>query len=167
MPKQQITNLHMTHTGSTIAVGWEVGAKRYHVWIEDNKGEPVRPYRAEPRGHHGPVLYLNPLRDIKHGQPGYFQTRYLDPTAKANAAMVAEALERAEREGMLEQALQAERDHQAERQRQADQEAVEKLARGLERLDERQPDLAHMLRGILDRLPAEKQADAYRAIAYG
>jgi hypothetical protein len=92
MPKFNITNVHVNY-GSThnIAVGWEEGGARYHVWLDRNNT----------------TLYKNPtLRaDGKHkrsGDEGYFPTRHLNSNNTINSAMIKEVMNIVEERKLLE-----------------------------------------------------------------
>lgn len=110
---KNLNNLHMTtNDSSMISVSWEDDAgNRHHAWLEVEGGKPVSPYRirTERAGLSGATakqtVYRNPPEGVERRHPGFFKTRYLDAAASANAVLVAEALRRAEAEGMFEAAL--------------------------------------------------------------
>ncbi|MEQ8450619.1 MAG: hypothetical protein RIB97_13120 [Nitratireductor sp.] len=64
-------NLRVEYQGYRAAVAWEDGGARYHVWLDDN-------------GKLDGPIYKNSL--CGRGNPDWFDTRKLDPTAKSNAA---------------------------------------------------------------------------------
>lgn len=120
-----LNNLHMTVNGSMVAVGWtELNGNRMHVWLDMYAHEPdeplnggftpVEPYRVtreyelKTNAFTGQrILYRNPPEGIGPRDTGYFQTRKLDADAKAWRTVVAEALDRAQHEGLFAKAVQA------------------------------------------------------------
>ena len=54
-----------------ICLSWEMNGFRYHIWSHD----PA-------------VLYKNPPLGVEYKKPGYFPTRKLDATVRANAQMI-------------------------------------------------------------------------------
>jgi hypothetical protein len=150
---KNLNALHMTASphSAMVGVGWTDDAgERLHVWLAvannpaTGRSEPVSPYRVKidrPLGHRTEkaVLYRNPLirpdgSHPKRGDADHFSTRYLDANAASNAPVVAEALRRAEAEGLYEQALV---EHErAEAEREATQRA-EKAGKMREQLNER------------------------------
>lgn len=132
---KKLNNLHMIVRAGMTGVGWyDRNGHRYHIWLQTEADKPVTPYaiRPEPKGK--PILYVNPPGDIGRYDPGYFQSRRLDATAKANAALVAEALRRAEAEGLYEQAVAA---NEAEERERLARERAERLDRARSALRER------------------------------
>jgi hypothetical protein len=104
-PGGKMENVTVREYGSIMALSWEHKGKRYHIWTNS----PDR------------VLFCNPPESVKYKGPGYFQTRKLSQSAKANARMIAEARKIADREGLWEKAKQ-------ETQREKDREAEENKA---------------------------------------
>lgn len=73
---------------SRIALSWEYGGARFHLWESDKEK----------------VLYKNSI--AQRYQPGHFETRKLNPSTTTNARMIAEARAIAEREGLYEKAAE-------------------------------------------------------------
>jgi Mg-chelatase subunit ChlI len=87
---------------------------RYHIWVNQENGEIQGSLSITER----PILYKNSIHP--RGHPEYFLIRYLDATAKGNAAICAQLIELAQPKIALARAevaarLQAERDTEAKR----------------------------------------------------
>lgn len=82
----KISNVEVRQSGSRGVLQWESDGCRYHIWDHDNT-----------------TLYKN---SIESRSPGYFRTRHLDQTAKANAEMIAEARRIAVAENLYEKESQ-------------------------------------------------------------
>jgi hypothetical protein len=106
-------NVKVTDHGSfhsNIALSWEHGGFRFHVWEDD----PT-------------IILKNPPNGTIHRGPGYFRTRKLDACAKANAAMLAKAREIAQNEKLYEKAAEdKQREKEASEQKQRDAIALGK-----------------------------------------
>lgn len=120
--------------GGRCAIGWDYAGARYHFWIN----MPSR----ESQG----ILYKNPPLGLKTTDAGYFNTRQLDPEAKANAAMVAEAWAIVERDHLIEKMFAAEK----EEKRKAAAELEENLR--INRIQVAGVDLYEALRHAQDEL---------------
>lgn len=165
MKSFDIHNLSVHASGSMTGVFWTASnGERHHVWLAMEQVEgstcsspnnglvPVKPYRVKGEyrlGHsdYAPsILYRNaPLNvDGTHKSrhdAGFFETRRLNATAKANAPLVAEALRRAEAEGLFEAAVE-----------QATRDEIDKQARDLkERADKMRKDLDDRIKLHADR----------------
>lgn len=91
MPKITLTNVHITyHSDYNIAVGWQFEGANYHIWIWSGKFDSTG------------TLFKNSLVD--RGQPGYFDTRKLNPTNSRNADMIAIAFAIVKSSRLLEKA---------------------------------------------------------------
>lgn len=118
----KIEGLEFTVSGPMIGPHWTdpKDGNRYHFWLraeanpnasdEDRQrndtSRPVSPYMVrEDRGR--VILYRNPPLNVGRYDDGYFKTRYLDASAKANREVVSEVLRRCKDEGLFEKALQA------------------------------------------------------------
>jgi hypothetical protein len=84
--------------GTYCSISWEdrLGF-RYHFWTNIPVGEAPE------------TLYKNCQLSINHGDPGYFNARYLNPNTARNAAMIAEALAVVERDGLIAKLIENER----------------------------------------------------------
>lgn len=128
-----ISNLRMDARFGGVTVHWTVGDGYGYVApleLTGRGGAPVRPFRVKetrPIGHKVAKRYLFRRR------PGEEPGSRIDSEAKAHASMVAEALHRAEDEGLYEAALA--NIEEQERQRLAEERKVE-LAAIHETLDE-------------------------------
>lgn len=72
-------NIRVVQYGASIAAHWETTEARFHVYLDhSDKYKPIGP------------IYKNSLADYK--QPGYFDTRKLDATKKANAWIIEEIM---------------------------------------------------------------------------
>lgn len=91
MKTPTILNVHVSNlseVSTKCALGWSTpDGMRFHYWttLESKRPETSR---INPHG----ILYKNCSEKLKSGDPGHFWARELDPTAKANAAMIAEAM---------------------------------------------------------------------------
>src|SRR5262245_58793204 len=110
-------------SGGSICVEWADEQARYHIWINEDRTLNIC------------TLFKNPLAGLKHGQPGYFDTRRLDPTKKANKEIIAQALAAADIAGALK--AQAE----VEAKEKADRDAQRKERERVERLNAAAPEL--------------------------
>lgn len=111
MATPTIENIHVDSiNGSKYAIGWTIGAARFHIWAEQRRG------RRELEG----TIFKNPPLDLKRGQPGYFDTRQLNPEHKTQAAILAAVLAVVDRDNLLPRAYQAERDRIRRAQRRND-----------------------------------------------
>lgn len=91
MAKITLTNVHVTYTSNHhISVGWQFEGANYHIWIWSGKFDPMG------------TLFKNPLVD--RGQPGYFDTRRLNPIKARNADMIAIAFAIVKTSNLLEKA---------------------------------------------------------------
>lgn len=85
-------HLYGDHEYTNIALSWNAGGARFHIWLND-----------------AGTLYKNaPLKEdgtpLKRDEPGYFETRKLNPNSKDNARMIEKAKQIAEAEGLREKA---------------------------------------------------------------
>src|SRR3954447_383018 len=103
MKKHVIENVHADSLSSwpdrkegKCAIGWTCAGARYHFWL------------ALPSRKSQGILYKNPPLATGTSDPGYFNPRQLDPEAKANAAMVAEAMAIVERDQLIEKLIASE-----------------------------------------------------------
>jgi hypothetical protein len=100
MAKPKIENIHVEHVdGIKFAIGWTIDGFRFHIWAE-------RGLSAASLQLQGSV-FKNPPAGVKHRQPGYFDTRQIDPEAKTQAAILAEVLAVVERDELVRKARRA------------------------------------------------------------
>jgi hypothetical protein len=101
-----------TRMGDLVSIACESPGVRWHIWVN-----PTTLEISDDR------LYKNPPRSVKHGEPGFFECRRLDASAKANQSLVfamieaapaairefekREAVERAEKEAKRQAAIRA------------------------------------------------------------
>lgn len=126
---------YMTRDGySSVYVQWEKGGCRYHVWINEknNKREPIE------------TLFKNPLEGIKSGEPGFFDTRRLQPFNTANRRDVEYALKVADVERARSEYILKEEREKAERE----QNRKDQVAR--DRLNAAAPLMYDAIRDVLD-----------------
>jgi hypothetical protein len=91
-------------------LSWEHDGARFHIW------EPIPD-----------VLCKNPPEGTVYKGEGYFRTRKLNPSAKVNAAMIAEARATALANGLYEKAKEQKAQEKAlEEQQQRDAIALQK-----------------------------------------
>ncbi len=94
----------LSYANRLAELGWEKDGARFHVWIKTDTLTDTG------------ILYKNPPNDIEFRGPEYFDTRHLDPTAKANAATVEFAKQYARDHDLVNKAradLQAEKNREA------------------------------------------------------
>ncbi|MCK1684223.1 hypothetical protein IVA87_33765 [Bradyrhizobium sp. 147] len=104
MAKPKIENVHVDSVNSDafsdkFAIGWTIGADRFHIWAVQQRRDRSRILEG--------IIYKNSI--AKHGEPGYFHTRQLDPDKKAQAAILAEVLAAVDRDDLVAKARQAAR----------------------------------------------------------
>lgn len=154
--RKDLNNLGLTANGTMVGPQWtDRDGNRYHVWLAVERPEgadhkspnngyvPVRPFRVSREYQRKTdqrdgkmLLYKNPPLNTdgshKHRrEPGYFDTRHMDAEASANAAVVTEALRRAEAEGMFEAAVAANQAKAAAEKAQRRAKAVAGIRQGL------------------------------------
>lgn len=105
--KPQQTNIAILQKlrDNVVALSWDYDGARYHMWID-------------PRDmtHDGP-LYKNPPQHVKMGDPGYFNSKSLNPDAKHNRAMIEHAKKTARLCGLHDVFLLDEKRERAEEER--------------------------------------------------
>jgi hypothetical protein len=170
---KNLNGLHMSANSQMISVAWTADdGRRYHVWLETEKVpgatydspnhgyRPLRPFQTRDK------LYQNPATrpdgtHLSRYDEGYFPTRYLNPSAKANAPVIAEALRRAEAEGMFEAAVEQAMQDEADREA---REQASRVARMREDLGKRREFMAARpaVVALIDTLLAADDADLYQ-----
>lgn len=118
---KRIENPYCKVHGMGLCAGFTIAGDRYHVWLNP-EGTALKDK---------PILYKNPINIKKH-QPGYYECKHLDATAKVNAALIAELLasidpERAWADYRAEQAAE-EAKLKAEAKARKDRETLEQAA---------------------------------------
>lgn len=86
------------------AISWVYGDFRYHVWVNP------KTYAASDG-----ILYKNPPLGIRYGEKGYFDTRKLKTSVKANGDMVRAILDYARENDLIAKTHQAEVEEAAAR----------------------------------------------------
>jgi hypothetical protein len=115
MAKAKIENIHVDSIDSNpfsdkFAIGWTIGAARFHIWAVQNRADNVRLLEG--------YVYKNSI--AQHGRPGYFHTRQIDAEAKTQAAILAEVLAIVDRDDLVAKARAAKAEHNARHKRIAD-----------------------------------------------
>jgi hypothetical protein len=112
--------LRMSGSHSMISVSWDAadGSARFHVWLEVQDGQPVKPYRVKHESRIGSAtkrrtIYVNPPIGTATKIGGNTTYRDADADAKANRDTVALALNEAEAHGLFELGQQAHREEEA------------------------------------------------------
>lgn len=107
----KLENVVINESSYGVCLRWETGGFRYHFWLT--------PPSWDKKIN---CIFKNPPNGIKPHDARYFPTRKLDVTAKANAAMLAEAQRIAKEQGLYEKAAEAKQQEEAEEK--AKQEAA-------------------------------------------
>lgn len=81
LPRPENIEIHDSGHDDRVSLAWTIGDARFHIWVKRDPGLPFL-------GADGGTLYKNPPRGVTRGDPGYFQTRYLNPAAQVNAPAV-------------------------------------------------------------------------------
>lgn len=115
MAKPKIENIHVDSINSDafsdkFAIGWTIGADRFHVWAVQQRRDRSRILEG--------IVYKNSI--AKHGEPGHYHTRQLDPETKTQAEILAEVLAVVDRDDLVEKARQAARNKLARNRRTAE-----------------------------------------------
>jgi hypothetical protein len=102
MKPADMTNIHVDcYDGRRCSAGFEIGTDRYHVWLD----LPALTIQND-------IVFKNPI--AKRGEPGYYEhTRRLDVTNATNKAAIEHLLDVVKRDGLVEKAIQTEKDAQA------------------------------------------------------
>ena len=155
-------------------VQWETAEGRFHAWLatdrkttfRSNVPRFVKPYAAAEK-HFGasksPVIYKNPL--VGRGEPGHFDTRYLDGTKKANAALLAEVFAAVDIDAAIAEFVRlAKLKHAADEIEAKEYQRAEKAKELLARLhnyvsaDDASLPLAEFARMVADRVAEDRAA---------
>lgn len=125
-------------------LSWECDGARYHIHFH---GELTPALEIED----GATLYKNPL--VERGHPEHYDPRKLDPTAKANAAMLAEALRIARSTKLAEREIERHHAHDRKLQAEANRraalsEAVLAAGADVSRGSGRQPTYSELLAAL-------------------
>lgn len=105
-PKFGIAGVHVDSVAletCRYAIGWTIDGARFHVWGTAPNVLGIRFGEIEE------TICKNPPLGIAYREPGYFETRRLDRTSKAQAAIFAEVLEIVTRDDLVRKAFRAER----------------------------------------------------------
>ena len=93
-----------TEHGRTVVM-WETDEPaRFHVWVNIDTLAIEASCAGTSR-----TLFKNPAREIERHAPGFFDTRRLDVTVKANAEMIATVFAAVKQLGMIETAIAEEK----------------------------------------------------------
>jgi hypothetical protein len=93
----------ISRVNNQAAACFEMDGARFHIWFNMVTGK------------RDGVLYKNPLLSVERHDPGHFETRSLDATNKANAAIVAALFAEIEERKLVEAALAAEAEKEAKK----------------------------------------------------
>jgi len=130
----KISNINVNAYATQYSIDWsDKKGNRYHVWLD-----------RTTRRRRDDTLYKNPPTGTKHKGEGYFPTRRLDVTNKANLTTFEYAMQEATRLGLFEK----------EEQHIADKVAAEKAANYIKYVEhckkEAGPELYAALRNLLE-----------------
>jgi len=144
----KIQNIHIDrHEGSSqYSIGWDAkDGNRYHVWLDLN------------RRRNSDTLYKNPPRGVEYKGPGYFSTRQLDVTSKANLSTFEFAMQEATRLQLFEKEEEKLTSEKATKDEKNRLEYIEHCK------EQAGPVLYEALRTILDEAKFDYKHDKTRA----